>query len=317
MGPLAEDNPAAITVVYERFLRQLSGCLSMCQKKLLALLLVIGTIGCDLADDGPVSNEPYLARRAALQTKLVKTGPAPQDYERESPPANIQEVTYPSGSLQLNAWVFMPPDQPDTPKPALVFFHGGFAFGAGDMQELQPFMDAGYVVMCPMLRGENGNPGNFELFWGEVDDAKSAVKWLAEQPYVDRNRIYTFGHSVGGGISALVCLHDDVPIQHGGSSGGLYGTAVFRDWSDIVPFDRSNKEEARLRVLVGNVKHLQKRHIAYLGQDDQFASEIAKAKKEMADGQSRLEINMMPGDHFTSFQPALQDYLKKTQSTAW
>ena len=278
----------------------------------LALLTCLLT-GCEAVDNEPVSTVPYLQRRAALQTKLIKAGPAPQEFEQESPPANTQEITFVSGDLPLKAWVYVPPGEPATPRPALVFFHGGFAFGGGDMAELQPFMDAGFVVMCPMLRGENGNPGNFELFWGEVDDAKAAVHWLAGQPYVDRNRIFTFGHSVGGGVSAMLSLLDDVPIQHGGSSGGLYGTRVFSDWSDIVPFDRSNKEEARLRVLLGNIQHMQRRHFAYLGASDLFGPEMKKAKQEAAGG-GKLEVISVPGDHFSSFQPALEDYLRKVQN---
>lgn len=120
------------------------------------------------------------------------------------------------------------------PRPALMFLHGGFAFGAGDLEACQAFMDAGYIVMCPMLRGENGNPGVFEMFLGEVEDAKAAAVWLAEQPGVDKSRIFAFGHSVGGGVSAMLSLRENVPVQHSGSSGG-FGTAsrVLVEWQTI------------------------------------------------------------------------------------
>ena len=35
--------------------------------------------------------------------------------------------------------------------------------------------------MAPMLRGENGNPGSFELLWGEIDDASAAIVELASK----------------------------------------------------------------------------------------------------------------------------------------
>ncbi len=72
-----------------------------------------------------------------------------------------------------------------------------------------------------MLRGENGNPGNYELFLTEVGDAKAAVRWLARQPFVDAKRVYTFGHSTGGAISALLSLREGVPAVNGGCWGGL------------------------------------------------------------------------------------------------
>jgi dipeptidyl aminopeptidase/acylaminoacyl peptidase len=43
--------------------------------------------------------------------------------------------------------------------------------------------------MTPTLRGENGNPGNFECFYGEVDDVIAAGRYLATLPYVDPKHI--------------------------------------------------------------------------------------------------------------------------------
>jgi acetyl esterase/lipase len=257
----------------------------------------------------PTDSRPYLERRAKFQTKLVKRGKSPQPWENEPLAANVTQVTYPSGSLSLKGWVHRPPQ--GGPKfPALVFFHGGFAFGMDDLAACRPFMDAGFVVMAPATRGENGNPGDFELFLGEVDDAKAACVWLSQQPYVDASRIYTFGHSVGGGISALLSLQDDVPVRHGGSSGGLYSEATFSQWSDITPFDTSNVEEKQLRILVGNVAHMKRKHFAYLGTTDvAFHPAEARARSE-APGTSLLTLERSPGDHFTSFEPALRKYLE-------
>jgi acetyl esterase/lipase len=277
------------------------------------------TTGEPVTDSPASDNDPagqdtapsFLEQRKSFKTQLTRRGPAPQEYDPETPPAGVKEVRYRSGNLNLKAWVSTPRAQPGKKFPALVFFHGGFAFGAGDLEECKPFMDAGFVVMAPMLRGENGNSGQFELFHGEVDDARAAVKWIASHPNVDRDRIYTFGHSVGGGISAMLSLLDDVPLQHGGSSGGLYDQTVFDGWSDITPFDRSNAQERKLRVLVGNVKDMQHEHTAYLGTADNFQSSAAMAQRE---GGTKLKVEMIPGDHFTSFQPALRRYLAKIQS---
>ena len=167
----------------------------------------------------PVTSNSYLERLAAFKTRLIRNGPTPQPYKLQSPSPGVREVTYPSGPLALKAWVAFPEGVSASAKvPAVVFFHGGYAFGAGDFEDARPFLQAGFAVMCPMLRGEDGNPGDFEMLLGEVDDASAAITWMASQPGVDPSHIYTFGHSAGGIISALLSLRA-VPIRHGGSSG--------------------------------------------------------------------------------------------------
>ena len=251
--------------------------------------------------------------RASKPTKLTQRGPAPQGFEDEGLPENTTEVIYPSGDLQLKAWVYRPPGV-EEPRPALVFFHGGFAFGDGDMETTQPFMDAGYVVMAPMLRGENGNPGEYSLFHGEIDDARAACQWLAQQPYVNEQRIYTFGHSIGGGVSAVLSMMDNVPIRHGGSSGGMYDHLTFLGWSadgTTVPFENSPRERS-IRLLVGNTKLMQRTHYAYIGiEDDPFDGVVEKLQKTPTE---KLKVETVPGDHFTSFDEALKRYLQITQA---
>jgi predicted Zn finger-like uncharacterized protein len=265
------------------------------------------------AQANAVDNRPYLERRRGFTTNLFRRNKAPQSFVTEASPANVTEVTYPSGTLQLKGWVYRPPT--GGPKfPALVYFHGGWAFGQEDLAACEDFKKAGYVVFAPALRGENGNPGDFELMLGEVDDAKAACLWLAGQDYVDAGRIYTFGHSAGGGISAMLSLMDGVPIRHGGSAGGLYDVTTFDGWSNIVPFARSNPAERQLRVLVGNIKDMQRKHYAYLGdQDFGFHANETKARAE-GGASSQLVIERVPGDHDGSLSAGLKKYLAVIQA---
>ena len=259
------------------------------------------------------NQRPYLERRAQFKSNLIRRGPSPQDWQVESPPEGVKQITYQSGALQLPAWLFIPPTEDGNKVPAIVYFHGGFAFGASDFFDCKPFLDAGFAVMCPILRGENGNPGEFEFALGEVDDGKAAVKWLSSQPEIDSEHIYTFGHSSGGMISALLSLLDDVPIRHGGSSGGLYGPA--RDvWpTGIEPFDANSDEERQMRSLVGNLRDMQRDHYAYIGNTDMIVSNIERAKREMAGSAGRLHLVELPGDHHTSLPTAMQEYVKVIQ----
>lgn len=265
------------------------------------------------ASANAVDNRPYLERRRGFVTNLFRRKKAPQNFVTEAPRENVTEVTYPSGALQLKGWVYRPPT--GGPKfPALIYFHGGWAFGQEDLDACEDFKKAGYVVFAPALRGENGNPGDFELMLGEVDDGKAACQWLAGQDYVDVGRIYTFGHSAGGGISAMLSLMDGVPIRHGGSAGGLYDVTTFDGWSDIVPFNRSNPAERQLRVLIGNIKDMQRKHYAWLGdQDFSFHPNEVKARAE-GGSSSQLAIERVPGDHDSSLAAAMKRYLAVIQA---
>lgn len=285
---------------------------------LVALPLVVCLIsGCSKKNVGIGRTEqPFLARRAALKTKLNQPGPSPQEWKDETPPPGVREVVYESGNLKLKAWISVPKTEGNEKRPALVFFHGGFGFGASDMEDCKPFVDADYVVMTPWLRGENGLPGHFEMFYGELDDAVAAVQWLSKQPYVDADRIYTFGHSSGGVLSALLSLVDDVPIKYGGSSGGLYGTDIFDLINHIpIPFDKDNPEERQLRVLPGNVRWMKREHYAYIGETDGgVMSGVRTARREMANNHRLLQIIMLRGDHFSSLPLAMHMFLQQVES---
>lgn len=264
------------------------------------------------ASTGPAARRTptYQERRAAFRVNLKRSGPSPQSWQPQTPPENVREVEYPSEDLMLKAWVYVPPGAENRKSPAMVYFHGGFAFASEDYRDSAPFREAGYVVMCPMLRGENGNPGRFEMLMGEVDDAKAAIEWLHDQPYVDPDRIHAFGHSAGGGISALLSLHDDVPVRLTGSSGGLYHASMFRRWGDNVPFDANDPEECLLRVLMGNIRDMRRRHCAYMGREDGAEVLFAAARKEDSQSRGLLSLVVVPGDHHSSLLPSMKAFME-------
>ena len=66
-----------------------------------------------------------------------------------------------------------------------------------------PYWEAGFVVMVPMLRGENGQGGEFTFLYDEVDDVLAAAAFLARQPTVDPTRIYLARHSAGATLPLL------------------------------------------------------------------------------------------------------------------
>lgn len=145
-----------------------------------------------------------LAEARQGPTTLWFHRPAPQSYDKSlAPPAGVQEVSYRSGKLQLKGWLEAPAKARGQ-APAVVYLHGGFAFGLQDWHDVQPLLDAGFVVFTPRLRGENGGPGFHEGYFGEVDDAIAAGQYVAGLPNVDPQRVFLAGHSSGAMLAALV-----------------------------------------------------------------------------------------------------------------
>lgn len=266
------------------------------------------TVGATPAADARTA-ATFWAARSAHGTQLTRRGPAPQEYD-DAVPDGFQAVRYQSAGRELLAWFAAPAPTRATPRrPALLFSHGGFALGDGDEVPAQTFLKAGFAVMIPSYRGENGNPGDFEMMRGEVDDAVEAVRWLAARPEVDATRIYALGHSAGGGITAMLALASDVPLVATGSIDGLYDGGIFTDNPEIAPFALTVPAEFRYRLLLPNIDALVRPHRAYLATEGYPISLQARADAAAQRAGVPLTTEVVPGDHMSCVEPATQAFL--------
>lgn len=254
----------------------------------------------------PEETEDYAQARQNFQTQLVRQGPAPQEWEHEQPPAGVREVPYLSGNLRLRAWVNAPP--PDGQKrPAVLFLHGGFAFGAEDWEQSKPFRNAGFVVMTPTLRGENGLPGPYSMFYNEVEDVLAAADTLAKLPYVDNKRIYIAGHSVGGTLTMLAVLTSSRFRAAASFSGSPDQVLWSRSQPDVIPFDPSDQREFLMRSPLAYPRSFKCPLRIYYGNQEFLFSENSqktanRAKKAGLD----VEALSVPGDHLSMIGPAMR-----------
>ena len=195
-----------------------------------------------------IRTDEFVAARAAFHTSLVRKGPAPPKATMPAAPAGVSAIEFPSSELRLTGWLQRPKEN-DARAPAVVFLHGGFAFGREDWQMAQPFRDAGYAVLAPMLRGENGQPGTYTLFYDEVDDVLAAGRWLAAQSFVDAKHVYVAGHSVGGTLALLAALSTKdfaAAVSFSGSPDQVIYCNVGIA-PEQIPFDASDPHELELR----------------------------------------------------------------------
>ncbi|HEV3145424.1 MAG TPA: prolyl oligopeptidase family serine peptidase [Gemmataceae bacterium] len=191
--------------------------------------------------------------RRGFKTRLLRKdrdGTAP-----DPPPAALfRLVRYESPAGKLAA--YLSPDPGDGKKhPAIIWIFGGFSNGIGSTawekpdpkndQSASAFRKAGIVMMYPSFRGGNDNPGVKEGFFGEVDDVLAARDFLAEQPFVDPERIYLGGHSTGGTLALLAaeCSDRFRAVFSFGPVDDVTGYGA-----KTLPFDVHNPQEVKLRA---------------------------------------------------------------------
>jgi dipeptidyl aminopeptidase/acylaminoacyl peptidase len=244
----------------------------------------------------------YAEARQKFRTTLVRAAPSPQPWEPVKVAADAREITFESDGHELHAWVS---PESKTRKPAVVFLHGGFAFGLDDWTMTKPFRDAGYVVMMPILRGENGSPGSFSLYYDELNDVLAAAKMLEQRADVDPKRVFVTGHSAGGSLAVLAALASR-QFRAAAPLSGIVDATIHTDTPDLTPFDTSNAEELRMRSAIVFAASFKCPTRLYLGEEEEWAmpSNEETARRAKAAGHD-VEMVIVPGNHFTMLDAAI------------
>jgi dipeptidyl aminopeptidase/acylaminoacyl peptidase len=124
-----------------------------------------------------------------------------------------EKVEYPStDGFTIPAYLHSPPNaRPGEQFPAIVWVHGGptsqFDDGFRRHRDVQFFVQRGYVVLMPNVRGSSGYGKAFEDAnngcWGRCDleDVRAGVEYLKTLPYVDDGKMGITGTSYGGILS--------------------------------------------------------------------------------------------------------------------
>jgi dipeptidyl aminopeptidase/acylaminoacyl peptidase len=287
----------------------------------LALLNIVSVVGCGpQAGQQPQSQTVVAARdladaRSRFATKLKWRGPAPQDYQSVEPPAGVREVEYSSGDLKLKGWLSAQLNDGKR-HPAVVFLHGGWAFAPVCWQDAEPFVAAGFVLFMPRLRAENGNPGAYEGFYGEVDDAVAAGRFVASLPDVDPERVFVAGHSVGAVLTVLAAMVPS-PYKRGAALSGYLDMelwAKMTEEAERVIFDANDAEEIRLRNPMAFAPSLRIPLTLY------FEPEMGSVNRPFADlaheAGKECQLVAIPGNHQTMVVPSVQEAIREFRSYA-
>lgn len=260
----------------------------------------------------PASSPATLTEaRAAIKSEIQDRAPKGDGSKPDAPPKGVFDlINYKSPAGDLAA--YLSPDPKDGKKhPAIIVCTGGFG-GIGSSswtveRYTGHFRKAGLIVMCPSWRGQQSNPGRWECFRGEIDDALAALEHLRALPYVDTSRIYITGHSTGGTVSLMVAECTD-KVRAAFPLGARYDARelVQKDeiWDMPAPFDVNNAEELRIRSPINFIATIQASTFAFEGKrspndvDAPKANQLAKAA-----GKPFTAFSITSGDHFNIVDP--------------
>lgn len=255
-----------------------------------------------------IQSTDYAAARAAFTTRLVKQGPSPQKFGPAELDASADSTSFRSGSRMLSAWISKPAPTAQGKRPAVLFLHGGFAFGPEDWEMTWPYRAAGFVVMVPMLRGENGNPGEFTLFYDEVNDVLAAAEFLASRPDVDPDHIFLAGHSVGGTMALLAGMATNrfraVASFSGSPDQVIYCRLGIPQ--AMIPFDTTNAHEFEMRSPLAYATSLKSPTRLYYGTRELHWDLSTRALVELARAKGLdVSAEQVEGGHESSVPEAM------------
>jgi dipeptidyl aminopeptidase/acylaminoacyl peptidase len=285
-------------------------CIPRLTKSIIPLLLLIAnrcaaqgqstTAGPDYRPRVEVQHTDFAAARANFKTQLRRIGPAPIEWQDVVVPPGFSEITYRSGDLRLKAWLSLPADFAKK-HPALLYLHFGFDFSHENFDLVRPFRDAGYVVLLPTTRGENGQHGVFTMYYDEVSDVISAAGYLRNLPQVDPNRLFVTGYSVGGTLTMLASELDP-NFRAAASISGTPDLATYLKYAGRAPynapFDPADQKEALIRSPLAWAESLKCPIRMYYGTTEDYFAIATPAMASAAKAKGiDAEALTVKGDH--------------------
>jgi len=163
--------------------------------------------------------------------------------------ATPEKISYRSpDGLEISAYLYKPATiPPGTRVPAILYIHGGptSQFNDSYQAQVQFFVQQGYVLLLPNIRGSSGYGRAFEdannRDWGhgDLEDVKAGAEYLKRLPYVNGSRIGITGTSYGG------CMTMSAVAFAPGFFQAAVAASGYGDWIDFY----SEQEYRHLKLL--------------------------------------------------------------------
>jgi dipeptidyl aminopeptidase/acylaminoacyl peptidase len=151
-------------------------------------------------------------------------------------------VSYRSEEFTINAYLYKPASAAAGERfPGVLWIHGGPTSQFNDVFEphVQFFVQRGYVVLLPNIRGSSGYGKAFEdannRCWGHCDlkDVLAGVDYLKKLPYVNPHKMGITGTSYGGIMSMAAAAFAPGVFQAAIPASGYGDWMHFRDEQEL------------------------------------------------------------------------------------
>jgi pimeloyl-ACP methyl ester carboxylesterase len=113
-------------------------------------------------------------------------------------PFEVVEVAIPVGIQTVSGWE-IPSAQPGA--PVVLYLHGNDGNVTTRMSEIEPLRELGYSVFVVDYRGYGKSDARFPSESSVYQDADAAWDYLVRERGVSPERLYIYGHSLGGAIA--------------------------------------------------------------------------------------------------------------------
>ena len=181
-----------------------------------------------------------------LDTGLRDLDPAaiPSDFPLQHMVAPQQVIFSAADGLPIHGQLFLPPNKPLKPAPAMVFFHGGprrqmllgwhYMYYYSNSYALNQYLaNSGYVVLSVNFRSGIGYGLDFReaLNYGasggaDYNDVQGAGVYLRSRADVDPARIGAWGGSYGGYLTAMALARSSDLFRAGVDFHGVHNWAT-------------------------------------------------------------------------------------------
>ena len=125
---------------------------------------------------------------------------------------NQQHTTFTSGNLKLEGVLYLPDGT--GPCPAVIVCHPHPLYG-GSMDNnvvdavCEALAQASIAAFKFNFRGVGRSQGHYDEGWGEGEDAKAAIEYVATLKNIDPARLGLCGYSAGAAFSLPACWGDE------------------------------------------------------------------------------------------------------------
>ncbi len=169
-------------------------------------------------------------------------------------------ASYQSDGLKLFTLLNIPTTpKPTSGYPVVIVNHGyippsQFSTKNSYINTSAFYADNGFVVLKPDYRGHAGSEGEPSTAAARVNYAVDVLNLLSavqKLDYVDKNRIYMYGHSMGGDVTLRV-----LEVTNQVRAASLWAPAVAPYPESILYFARKNNQADRLSKLLDELSRL-------------------------------------------------------------